>query len=203
VHVEYGGNLIGTTTDVDGRFTLKPLNAGTYTVWVSSAGYPKLEYAGIDVGPDKITFLNDIEFAVSTLPDFEVVHRLWEPPLIDHEEPTKISVIAKDLRNNPLAKTPVRLIPTIAPAVYQNPLTGDLHFKGSRSGSMAFYVDGVKLGTSLSGVPPKSIARITVYTGGIPARFGDITGGVVAIDTQSYFDLYAQWNAQRVQASNE
>ena len=32
-------------------------------------------------------------------------------------------------------------------------------------------------------------------TGGLPARYGDVTGGVVAIETKSYFDLYQQRNA--------
>jgi len=33
------------------------------------------------------------------------------------------------------------------------------------------------------------------YTGGIPAKYGDTTGGVVILETLSYFDLYNAWLA--------
>ena len=36
-----------------------------------------------------------------------------------------------------------------------------------------------------------------VYPGGLPAKYGDVTGGVVAIDTKSYFDLWQQRNSGR------
>jgi hypothetical protein len=195
VYVKYGDEIIGSTTDFDGRFTLKPLNPGTYNVEVSTVEYEKYIYTGVDVGPDKITFLNDIELAVKSLG--VVVVKGWKEPLIDHEEPTKVSMVASQFKTDALRKDPVRLATTIAPGIFQDPISGDLHFKGSRSGSMAYYVDGVKM-LSLDGTPPNSIGRITVYTGGIPARYGDITGGVIAIETKSYFDLYAQRQAERL-----
>lgn len=197
VYVKYGDELLGTVTDLDGRFTLKPLNPGTYNVEVSTVEYQPYLYSGVDVGPDKITFLNDITLQTNTLGIVTIVHHKWTEPLVDHEEPTRVSIVASQFKNDPLRKDPVRLASTVAPGIYQDPLSKELHFKGSRSGAMAFYVDGVKM-TSLNGVPPNSIGRITVYTGGIPARYGDITGGVIAIDTKSYFDLYAQKQAERM-----
>ena len=60
---------------------------------------------------------------------------------------------------------------------------------------MCSFVDGVKLGSRFSGVPNEAINSFSVYTGGIPAKYGDVTGGIVAIETKSYFDLYQQRNA--------
>jgi outer membrane receptor protein involved in Fe transport len=60
---------------------------------------------------------------------------------------------------------------------------------------MAYYVDGVKVTGTNPGVSPDAISRVSVYTGGLPACYGDVTGGVVAIETKSYFDLYQQRNA--------
>lgn len=197
VYVKYGSELIGSTTDLDGRFTLKPLNPGTYNVEVSTVEYKQYVYTGVDVGPDRITFLNDIKLEMNTLGPVVITHHKWTEPLIDPEEPTKISLVASQFKNDATRKNPVKLISTMAPAVYQDPISGDLHFKGARKGSMAYFVDGVKM-TSLSGTPPNSIGRITVYTGGIPARYGDVTGGVIAIETKSYFDLYAQEQAKRL-----
>ncbi len=60
------------------------------------------------------------------------------------------------------------------------------------------YIDGVKQDDNLRGVPGSSIGSLTVYVGGVPAKYGDVTGGVVVIETKSYFDLYNQWkNTQR------
>jgi hypothetical protein len=33
-----------------------------------------------------------------------------------------------------------------------------------------------------------------VYSGAIPAKYGDTTGGVVVMETLSYFDLLREYN---------
>jgi outer membrane receptor protein involved in Fe transport len=103
--------------------------------------------------------------------------------------------VASQFEDNPLRKNPVALIASSSPDIYKAPNSDELYFRGSRSDAMAYFVDGVKVPGRLSGVPPASIASITMYTGGLPARYGDVTGGVVAIETKSYFDLYMQSKA--------
>ena len=71
---------------------------------------------------------------------------------------------------------------------------GDLVFRGSRKGDMIYMMDGIKL-TSVSNVPSAAIGGMMVYTGGIPAKYGDTTGGVVVMETKSYFDLYREWKS--------
>ncbi|MCB0768945.1 MAG: carboxypeptidase regulatory-like domain-containing protein [Flavobacteriales bacterium] len=196
VSTDRGDGLIGTTTDEKGRFVLKPLVPGTYTVRISFVGMVTREVNAIQVNPDKITFLGEQVMASNTtLPEIEIVATRWLPPLIDPEEPSKITVIASQFKDNPLRKNPVAMLQSISPDIYKAPNSDELYFRGSRSGSMAYYIDGVKVTGGLSGVPPGSMASITVYTGGLPARYGDVTGGVVAIETKSYFDLYMQEKA--------
>jgi len=191
-----GGGLIGTTTDDNGRFVLKPLKPGTYTVRVSYVGMITSETSAIRVNPDKITILDD-QLLVSnlTLPMIEVIANKWMPRLIDAEEPSRITIVASQFKKNPLLKNPVSMIASISSDIYKSPNSDELYFRGSRSGSMAYYIDGVKVTSGLSGVPPGSMASITIYTGGLPARYGDVTGGVVAIETKSYYDLYMQEKA--------
>ena len=130
-----------------------------------------------------------------TLPTVNIVGRRWEKPLIDPEEPSKITVLAAEFEDSPVRKNPVALIASSSPDIYRAPNSDDLYFRGSRSDAMAYFVDGVKVAARLSGVPPSSIASFTIYTGGLPARYGDVTGGAVAIETKSYFDLYMQAQA--------
>ncbi|MCA1764106.1 MAG: carboxypeptidase-like regulatory domain-containing protein [Flavobacteriales bacterium] len=46
----------------------------------------------------------------------------------------------------------------------------------------------------LGRIPGSAIKTITVHTGGIPAKYGDVTGGIVVIETKSYFDYFYENN---------
>ncbi len=196
VHVERGGDLIGTTTDDDGRFVLKPLQPGLYDVHISFVGLKPYVKQAVRVNPEKIALLGELQMLSNTdLPMVEVFYDKWTPPLIDPEEPGKLTIVASQFEDNPQRKTPVSLIASSSPDIYQKPGTDELYFRGSRSENMVYFVDGVKISGRLSGVTPVSIASMTIYTGGLPARYGDVTGGVVAIETKNYYDLYLQRKA--------
>lgn len=194
VEVDHGGERIATSADLEGRFVLKPLLPGTYNVRFSSAEFTPFTYQGVVVNPDKITFLRNMKSEAKELGAHIVTYYKWEAPLIDPEEPGKTTIIASQIRRDPTRKNPVKLISTVGPGIYKSPNSDELYFKGARADAMLYYVDGVKMG-SLKGVPPDAIGSITVYTGGVPAKYGDFTGGVVAIETKTYFDLYRQRQA--------
>jgi outer membrane receptor protein involved in Fe transport len=69
---------------------------------------------------------------------------------------------------------------------------GQVIIRGSRPGDAVYYIDGVKM-TDMSAVPGVAIGGLEAYTGGIPAKYGDTTGGVIILETKSYFDLYNAW----------
>lgn len=193
VTAERGGDRFGAETDEQGRFTLKPLPPGTYTVRFAFTGMQTRELTDVRVNPDKITFFkNETMRALGTLVEHQVIADRWTPPLIDPEEPSKLTIVASQFEDNPLRKNLAGLISSTSPDIYKAPNSDELYFRGSRSDAMVYFVDGVKVSGRLSGVPPAGIASITMYTGGLPARYGDVTGGVVAIETKSYFDLYMQ-----------
>jgi len=76
---------------------------------------------------------------------------------------------------------------------------GELVFRGARKGDMIYLIDGVKTRDAGS-VPSVSIGRMQLYTGGLPAKYGDTLGGVVVIESKSYFDLYRSWKATQLKA---
>ncbi|OPZ99136.1 MAG: TonB dependent receptor [Bacteroidetes bacterium ADurb.Bin408] len=55
--------------------------------------------------------------------------------------------------------------------------------RGAREEGTVTYIDGVKVRGS-SGIPQAAIDQVTVLTGGLPAQYGDATGGVVNITTK-------------------
>ena len=69
---------------------------------------------------------------------------------------------------------------------------GGLMFRGARKGDMIYMLDGIK-SNEVFNVPSSAIGRITVYTGGLPAKYGDTLGGGIILETKSYFDLYREW----------
>jgi outer membrane receptor protein involved in Fe transport len=68
--------------------------------------------------------------------------------------------------------------------------------RGSRPGSSSVYIDGMKVSDEMSTLPSLGIGSMEIYTGGIPAKYGDVTGGVIMMTTKSYFDLVSERNAQ-------
>lgn len=191
VYVELAGGLFGTTTDMDGKFILKPLASGTYSVKISFAGYQPAVVHGVTVRPDRITFLVDHAMAMNDAlggKEFEVIH--YKRPLIDPEEPGKVSLLASEMKHDPTRKNPIDFIGKAFVGVTPTANGDGLYFKGSRSENMVYFVDGVKVTGRLTGIAPDAVNSITVYTGGLPARYGDVTGGVIAIETKSYMDVY-------------
>ena len=50
------GTQIGTTTDFDGNYTIKPVDPGNYTIKATFVGYGTVEVTGVIVSANKITF---------------------------------------------------------------------------------------------------------------------------------------------------
>jgi Ca-activated chloride channel family protein len=60
--------------------------------------------------------------------------------------------------------------------------SGNLNIRGARSDANIYYVDGIRV-SNFNSFPKSSMGEVTIYTGGIPAKYGDVTGGVVTLET--------------------
>jgi len=193
ISTEIGGVLRGTATDENGRFRLKPLLPGKYALTFSFIGYGKRTVTDIEVTPNKIYVLGEVSLTNdNTLPPIIVEGN----PLIDVDQPSAIVMKAADIRFNPLLKNPAKLIGNITPELRTDE-NGEFIVKGGRPGTTATFLDGVKLTGPLQRLPGNAIKSITVHTGGIPAKYGDVTGGIVVIETKSYFDYFYEYNASK------
>lgn len=195
VVAEQGDRRVSTMTDADGHFVLKPLQAGVYSVTMSMVGLVSEKVDGVLVSSDNVTPMKDVLLTPTELPGVVVHATIWEKPLIQMDHPERIQLFHTQFKHSPQRNDLAALAATASPGIYKAPGTQQLYFQGERPDAMCYYVDGVKLGARLSGVPPESVNSISVYTGGLPAKFGDVTGGVIEIETKSYFDLYQQRNA--------
>lgn len=190
VWVEVNGSPQGASTNLDGKFVIKPLNPGTYKLFVSSLGMKKIETT-VTVKPNEICYANDMYLVVddsSTTLD-EYVKFEQRIPLINPEETSKKTVNFKDIEHNPNLRDIKKLAGQMSSEIKTSE-SGDAYVRGGRSDASIYFIDGVKVQGQSFNVPGAAIGSLTVYTGGVPAKYGDVTGGVIIVETKSYMDLY-------------
>jgi outer membrane receptor protein involved in Fe transport len=175
-----GQQIIATVTDLDGNYVLKPLNPGKYDVKATSVGYSPTQTNGVLVTVDKISFVNmELDKGVTTK-EVDVVD--YKIPLLDKGQ----TAIQKTVTYEEIQAAPLRDVnsqASLTAGVFQRDEGKELNVRGSRSDGTAYYVDGIKVRGG-SSVTSKGAEQITVITGGVPAQYGDATGGIVSVTTR-------------------
>ncbi len=185
----------GTVTDFDGNYSIKPLDPGKYDVKFSYLGYGSILRTGVVVGLDKTTYLD-----VALEPQTEIIDEVkiieYKVPLIDPGETSSKNTLTKE----EIELMPTRNLNTIAATsagVFQSDEGGSLSIRGGRSDATEYFVDGIRVRGS-SAVPATAVEQITVISGGIPAKYGDATGGIVSITTKGPSRQYSgeiEWSS--------
>ncbi|MEO0404128.1 MAG: Plug domain-containing protein, partial [Bacteroidota bacterium] len=113
-------------------------------------------------------------------------------PRINPEETGMTSIGADEIEHHPQRKDIISFISTMSPDIKTDD-QGQLYVRGARPTAIVYFVDGMKIYGRFRNLPSSGIGSVSVYTGGVPAKYGDTTGGVVVIESKNYFDLYNQW----------
>ncbi|MFM2375278.1 MAG: hypothetical protein RLZZ165_375 [Bacteroidota bacterium] len=166
----------GANTNENGEFSIAPVEPGTYEVRASFAGNT-INATGIVVAANKTV---DVPLAIETGVEMKEV-KITETIPIDN---TTVggSLSGADVKNIGIRN--INTLAAIVPGVYQSDDGNALSMRGGRSSSTVYFVDGVKVRGTLN-LPQKSIGQLTVITGGTPAEYGDVTGGIISITTSS------------------
>lgn len=182
-----GSQKAGAASDLDGNFLINSIEPGEYTLKVSFVGYKKFQVNNLLIKSNKITFQDiplesgDVELEEFTVVDYEV-------PLIDRDGGASGGTMTKD----EIAKMPGRSAGSIAAQVggVQTDANGSISsIRGSRSEATYYYIDGIKVRGS-SNLPKSAIQEVAVITGGLPANYGDATGGIISITTRGPSSFY-------------
>ncbi len=179
--IESGGKQFGgTTTDFDGNYTIKPIPPGTYDVKATYVGYKPLMITGVIVNADKITFLDiDMESTAVTLTTFEVVD--YKVPLIEKDGGSSGGTMTSEEIEKMPGRDATSVATTVGGVFSADGEMGSI--RGGRTDGTVMYIDGVRVRGS-SSLPKAALEQVTVITGGLPASYGDATGGVVNITTK-------------------
>jgi len=178
--LQSGKVITGGMTDFDGKFNIKPVAAGVYDVKASYVGYKSLQISGLRITAGKITF-QDFKLASSAeiLEEVEVVS--YKVPLISKDQTSSGGTVTSE----DIAKMPGRSAESVASTV-GGVFTEDgavSSIRGSRSDATVYYIDGMKVRGSNT-VPKSALEQVSVITGGIPAKYGDATGGIIEVTTK-------------------
>ncbi len=182
VVVEQEGSQVAfATADFDGNYIIKPITPGKYDVRVKIIGYNERLINGVIITSGKQTYLNpDLVQSVKNLQEVTVTD--YAKPLIEKDNVST----GGTLTSEEIVKLPTRninsLVSTTA-GIYQADEGGALSVKGSRSDANDVYIDGVKV-RGIANLPQNAIEQISVITGGVPAQYGDATGGIITITSK-------------------
>ncbi len=181
------GTSNGTSTDANGKFTLRGIKPGEYNIEISYIGYKKIIQTGIKLKAGETRELGTFQMLEATANIDEVVV-LGKKPLVDIEKGQSINTINQE--NIELA--PARQLQAIIntqPGVIQSP--AGVSIRGSRTYETGTYIDGVSVTDPMAGtgfgldIGANAIGEIDITTGGIGAEIGDATAGVVSARTKT------------------
>ena len=186
------GSIKGAAnTDFDGKFQINGVLPGVYDVEVRNQdGYQPSVTTGVNISPDKITFLENLVLSKpkSVLEIGEIKVTAYKIPLIDKDGGASGATIGRE----DIAHLPVRSAAGVASSVggvNTNEGSGAISVRGSRQDGTYFYIDGIKVRGSAN-LPKSALEEVTVITGGVPANYGDVTGGIISVTTRGPSSIF-------------
>ncbi len=198
--IETAGTKYQVRTEYDGRFRISGIPSGTYILQIRQyEDTMKNIIVNVPVDGFYQTGIIKFESTLMTLGAVDAGYNKNEIKLISGNLPVK-TLTAEEIDKSPLKFNVKGLIASMSSEIRLDD-DGSLAFRGARKNDMLYLVDGVKT-SNVGSVPGCSIGSMMVYTGGLPAKYGDTMGGVVVMESKSYFDLYRQWEAEQIRSGN-
>lgn len=177
-------------TESNGQFRFPTVPPGTYTITAELDTFTTLERSGIKIGIDRTASI-EMQMAPATVSDQIIVTS--ETPLVDTQSSSSGVNITDDLFEQiPLGRDFYKVAQVAAGTGSDREGTT---ISGATSVENQYIVEGlnttgVELGQQKKALNFEFIEEVQVITGGLPAEYGRITGGVVSAITKSGGNTY-------------
>ena len=177
--------ITGTASDWEGKYSIKPIEPGVYDLIIQFPQYKIQKIENVIVRNEDVAYV-DAELKPYGLDSMIEVKGYTKPTIdvsvvdmqsIDAQEMSRMAVDRGDIKSALVNKSS---------DVYQDPNDGLLYVRGARKDATEYLIDGERVIGSME-VPATSIQSAAIITGGLPAQYGDLTGGLVIITTKDYF----------------
>jgi outer membrane receptor protein involved in Fe transport len=172
-------------SDSNGEFRFSLLPPGQYTLSASLTGYTPLSQPNISVGLNRTVTL-ELDMRPSTVTD--VITVTASAPVLDTtSNTTGANVTSETIESLPLARD-FYAVAQVAPGTSKDAAGTTVY--GSTGAENQYIIDGlnttgVEVGTTAKTLNFDFIQEVQVITGGLPAEYGRVTGGVVNAITKS------------------
>ncbi len=175
------GTYSGAATDENGYYYIINVTPGKYTLKISSIGYQTVKIKNVLINIDKTTRI-DVELREESVElDKEVVVTAKKPLITKDLTSTSATVSSDEIKQMPVED--MNQVVNLQAGVV------DGHFRGGRSGEVAYLIDGIPVNDAFNGgvsvqVENNSIRQLEVISGTFNAEYGQAMSGIVNIVTQ-------------------
>lgn len=166
----------GTFTDPTGKYYKGGLEPGYYQITIKYLGYPDAVYDKVQISPNSTQFLN-----VALSQNEQVLKTAVATYQRKIMDPDKNQTTMGKEEITKLATRSLGAIVALSSAA--NSTSAGISFMGQRPDATAYFVDGVRVIGS-AGMPQVGQDQIDVIQSGIPAQYGDFTGGAISITSR-------------------
>jgi hypothetical protein len=192
VKVVAGNKILRSFTNDKGYFIIKAIEPGVYSVEASFSGLASKTIEGVPVNSDITTNSGKFYLGLIELTETKVVAQRFARDLIQKDGGDIYTMESIELENMAQNTNIPAILSYMSSEFYVSDNTKEVHFRGSRDGMTAYFIDGIRV-SSADGIPSEAIRSVTLYAGGVPAKYGDFLAGVVVIETKSY----SEWVEER------
>lgn len=175
VNVVLDGTKLGTTTDIDGYYSIINIPPGRYNVQFRIVGYRNLAVQDVLVTTNNTTKL-DATLEESTITKDEIIITATRPVVDVNLTSTVATITDKDIQALPVQE--LQDIVNLQAGVV------DGHFRGGRAGEVQYQVNGVSVNNAYDNkssirIDRSLIQEVQVITGTFDAEYGQAMSGVV------------------------
>ena len=187
--VRIGGTAIGTTTGLEGEYSLSCARADTITVHFSCIGYRDEKRTLIDPQGD-VTLNMRLQLNNETLQQVEITE-------LKKQTGSMATIDASSLKRSPDVSggSVESLLTTMAGVTGSNEMSSQYSVRGGSYDENSVYINGIEVyrpqlissgqQEGLSVINPDLVDRISFSTGGFPAEYGDRMSSVLDITYRS------------------
>lgn len=186
--------ITGAQSDFDGKADLRPIVPGAYNVEISCIGYATVKISGVVINADRTTSLPETSTMMHVeATKLQAVMVSYTAPIIGNStlnryesrwrrrfgtsnhsasrtSTTSTATVQSDELTKMPARSPAEMAATVGGTYGKDDGSSVINVRGARGDANYYYIDGIKVSGS-SGIPPSSIAEMSVITGGLPAQY--------------------------------
>jgi hypothetical protein len=185
------GTTTGTSTDIDGNYTISNLAPGIYNIIVSVVGYENQSFPEISVTSAKATVL-DVELKTSSVSLSEVEVNVNRFEKSEESPLSKFTIRSTEIMRNPGGNRDISKVLQSLPGVASTvSFRNDIIIRGGAPNENRFYLDGIEVpninhfatqgssGGPVGMINVNFINQVEFYSGAFPSARGNSLSSVL------------------------